>query len=87
MDLTKEQIRTDILKRVQRWAGTDDAALTWYRTERIPSLGGRTPEELVNQGLDWYMSLDVGSHINASDGRWVRVTGAFRTADDRDGAV
>ena len=49
MDLTKEQIRTDILKRVQRWAESD-AALTWYPSERIPSLGDRTPEELVNQG-------------------------------------
>lgn len=50
MDLTKEQIRTDILKRVQRWAGSEAAALAWYRSERIPSLGDRTPEELVNQG-------------------------------------
>jgi len=50
MDLTKEQIRTDILKRVQHWAGSEAAALTWYRSERIPSLGDRTPEELVNQG-------------------------------------
>lgn len=47
---TEPSDRADLLKQVERWAGSKTAALAWYRCERIPSLGDRTPEELVNQG-------------------------------------
>lgn len=41
---------TQILARVQPWAGSEGAAWAWYRSTTIPALGDLTPEELVSRG-------------------------------------
>lgn len=41
---------TQILTRVQPWAGSEGAAWAWYRSTTIPALGDLTPEELVSRG-------------------------------------
>lgn len=41
---------TEILHRVQPWAGSESAAWAWYRSTGIPALGDLTPEELVSRG-------------------------------------
>lgn len=41
---------TQILSRVQPWAGSEGAAWAWYRSTTIPSLGDLTPEQLVSRG-------------------------------------
>lgn len=50
MASTAQQTKADILAQAERWAGSQTAALAWYRTEAIPSLGNQTPEALVAQG-------------------------------------
>jgi len=40
----------DILDRVKDWAGGETQALTWYRSQPVPALGGCTPEALVKDG-------------------------------------
>ncbi len=40
----------EILGLVSGWAGSDRAALAWYRSEPIPAFGSRTAEALVKQG-------------------------------------
>jgi hypothetical protein len=41
---------TEILARVEAWAGGEAQALSWYRAEPIPAFGGRTAEALVKEG-------------------------------------
>lgn len=41
---------TEILHRVEPWAGSESAAWAWYRSTGIPALGDLTPEELVSRG-------------------------------------
>lgn len=50
MPRTEPSAMADLLKQVECWAGSEAAVLAWYRCERIPSLGDKTPEELLNQG-------------------------------------
>ena len=40
----------EILGRVCEWAGGQAQAMAWYRSQPIPSLGGRTAEALVKSG-------------------------------------
>ena len=40
----------EILARVEAWAGGEAQALSWYRSEPIPALDGRTAEALVQSG-------------------------------------
>lgn len=59
------QEATEIVSRVQSWAGSEAAAWTWYRSTRIPSLGNLTAEELVSRGR----GEDVRDYlIHLSDG-------------------
>nr|WP_298414590.1 XRE family transcriptional regulator [uncultured Halomonas sp.] len=46
---TQQRLRqtTEILQRIQPWAGSLGAAWSWYRAYPIASLGGLTAEELV----------------------------------------
>jgi len=39
-----------ILEKVLPWTSHPRIAYAWYRSQRIPSLGGRTAEELVASG-------------------------------------
>ena len=41
---------TEILSRVESWAGGPGQAMAWYRAEPIPALDGRTAEALVKSG-------------------------------------
>jgi hypothetical protein len=41
---------SEILARVEEWAGGQAQALSWYRAEPIPAFGGRTAEALVKDG-------------------------------------
>ncbi|MDA3922325.1 MAG: helix-turn-helix transcriptional regulator [Salinisphaera sp.] len=41
----------EILNRVSRWTGSDMQAYAWYRSEPLPSFGGRTASDLVAAGL------------------------------------
>ena len=41
---------TEILARVEEWAGSPFNAMAWYRSEPIPALDGRTAEALVKSG-------------------------------------
>jgi hypothetical protein len=41
----------EIISRVSEWAGGDEEAMVWYRTEPLPAFGGRTAEMLVSSGL------------------------------------
>jgi hypothetical protein len=41
---------SEILSRVQAWAGSEGMAWAWYRSTPISSLGDLTPEELVSRG-------------------------------------
>lgn len=50
MACTAQKTKADILAQAERLAGSQAAALAWYRTEAIPSLGNRTPEALVARG-------------------------------------
>lgn len=50
---------TEILHRVQPWAGSESAAWAWYRSTGIPALGDLTPEELVSRG----QSEDVKAYL------------------------
>lgn len=40
----------EILNFVRDWAGSDRAAMAWFRSEPIPAFGGRSPESLVKSG-------------------------------------
>lgn len=40
----------EIIHRISQWAGGDDKARYWFRSEGIPAFGGRTAEALVRQG-------------------------------------
>jgi hypothetical protein len=40
----------EIISRVSEWAGGDEEAMVWYRTQPLPALGGRTAEMLVSSG-------------------------------------
>jgi len=50
MASTEQKAKADILAQAERWAGSKAAALAWYRTEAIPSLGNLTSEALVARG-------------------------------------
>ena len=40
----------EIISRVSGWAGGDEEAMVWYRTEPLPAFGGWTAEMLVSAG-------------------------------------
>ncbi|MHB1111028.1 MAG: antitoxin Xre/MbcA/ParS toxin-binding domain-containing protein [Devosia sp.] len=40
----------EIIAFIRNWAGSDRAAMAWYRSEPIPAFGGRTPEAMVRSG-------------------------------------
>jgi uncharacterized protein (DUF2384 family) len=40
----------EIVGRVVEWAGGQQQALAWYRTEPLPAFGDRTAESLVKEG-------------------------------------
>lgn len=40
----------EIISRVTDWAGGDQQALAWYRSQSLPAFGGRTAEALVKDG-------------------------------------
>lgn len=40
----------EIIDRIAGWAGSQAAALRWYRTQAIPALGDQTAEALVRTG-------------------------------------
>jgi len=40
----------EILDRIDEWAGGETQALSWYRSQPIPALNGRTAEALVQSG-------------------------------------
>ena len=40
----------EILDRIDDWAGGEAQALSWYRSQPIPALDGRTAEALVQSG-------------------------------------
>ncbi len=40
----------EVIALVKGWAGSDLAALSWYRSEPIPAFGGRTAEAIVKDG-------------------------------------
>ncbi|WP_109355914.1 DUF2384 domain-containing protein [Sphingorhabdus sp. EL138] len=39
-----------IIERILEWAGSQDQAYAWYRTQPIPSVGGETAEAMVKSG-------------------------------------
>lgn len=49
---TQARIREmlEIIGTVTEWAGGQQQALAWYRSQQIPAFGGRTAEALVKQG-------------------------------------
>lgn len=40
----------EIIVRVADWAGGEERAMAWYRSEPLPEFGGRTAEALVKSG-------------------------------------
>lgn len=40
----------EILKLVEGWAGSQQAALVWFRSSPLPSFGGQTAEGLIREG-------------------------------------
>jgi hypothetical protein len=40
----------EIIHRISKWAGGDEKARFWFRSEGIPAFGGRTAEALVRDG-------------------------------------
>lgn len=55
------------LNRVQPWAGSATAAWSWYRSQPIPALDGRTASEMVSsdrgdQALAYLEAVEVGGY-------------------------
>lgn len=40
----------EIIQRIAAWAGGEENALIWFRTEPLAAFGGRTAEALVREG-------------------------------------
>lgn len=40
----------EIVNRVAPWTGAELSAYAWYRSQPLPSFGGRTAEDLVREG-------------------------------------
>ena len=40
----------EIIHRVTEWAGSEQQAMAWYRSEPIPAFGGQTAEGIVKAG-------------------------------------
>lgn len=40
----------EIIRRIGAWAGGEEKALIWFRTEPLAAFGGRTAEALVREG-------------------------------------
>ncbi len=49
---TQKRLRemTEILQRIEAWAGSPLAAYAWYRSSPLPGFGERTAEMLVREG-------------------------------------
>ena len=49
---TQQRLREvlEIIALVRDWAGSEIAAMSWYRATPIPAFGGRTAEALVRDG-------------------------------------
>lgn len=45
-----QQETAEIIHRISKWAGGDEKARFWFRSEGIPAFGGRTAEALVREG-------------------------------------
>lgn len=61
----REREMRQIIARVSGWAGGNQPAIDWYRSEPIPAFGGRTAESLVKSGQaealrDYLDSIAVG---------------------------
>src|SRR3546814_18511384 len=39
-----------IIRRIREWAGGGAQAMSWYRSQPIPAIAGRTPASLVKSG-------------------------------------
>ncbi|MGM1054079.1 MAG: hypothetical protein ACQEXO_17080 [Pseudomonadota bacterium] len=48
--LPPEQQARLIVEEITAWAGSEDAAWTWYHTYPIAALGDRTAHQLVDDG-------------------------------------
>lgn len=46
----RDREAAEILEAVLPMAGSAARATSWYRTQCLPSFGGRTPEDLVREG-------------------------------------
>lgn len=51
-------LETEVLARVESWAGGRTAALKWYRDQPIPALGHQTADVIVRAGR----ARDVSEH-------------------------
>lgn len=56
-----------IVDRIEAWAGSREAAWTWYRTYPIAALGGGTAASLVAEGrvqevVDYLAHLEAGGY-------------------------
>jgi hypothetical protein len=40
----------EIINRVRGWAGSEQAAFAWYRSQPLPAFGDQTAEDLVKAG-------------------------------------
>lgn len=40
----------EIINRIREWAGSEQAAFAWYRSQPIPAFGDLTAEDLVKAG-------------------------------------
>lgn len=57
--------KAEILRRVSGWAGGEEQALAWYRSQPIAAFGGLTAESLVNNGqsgqvMEYLDGISVG---------------------------
>lgn len=54
LDSSETQARlrdiAEIMNRVQAWAGSEQIAFAWYRSQPLPGFGDMTAEDLVKQG-------------------------------------
>jgi hypothetical protein len=50
----------EILELIEPWTGTPRAAFTWYQSQRLPSFGDLTAQDLVRKGR----ISDLKSHLS-----------------------
>ncbi|MCI5046882.1 MAG: MbcA/ParS/Xre antitoxin family protein [Aquisalinus sp.] len=59
---TQKRLRDmiEIINRILPWTGGELAAFAWYRSQPLPSFGGKTAEDLVQEGR----SEDVKNYLS-----------------------